>query len=70
MFTMKADMAGAASVIGAMYAISKQKLKCNVIAVVAACENLISGGAYKPGEVISSMSGKTIEIGTLMPRDA
>jgi leucyl aminopeptidase len=63
MFTMKADMAGSAAVIGAIYAIAKQKLKCNVTAVVAACENLISGGAYKPGEVISSMSGKTIEIG-------
>jgi leucyl aminopeptidase len=63
MFTMKADMAGAASVIGAMYVIAKQKLHCNVTAVIAACENLISGEAYKPGEIISSMSGKTIEIG-------
>ncbi|GAA0086019.1 leucyl aminopeptidase [Clostridium sp. CTA-7] len=62
MMDMKNDMGGAASVIGAMSIIAKRQLKINVIAVVAACENLISGEAYKPGEVIGSMAGKTIEI--------
>ncbi|GIM29045.1 putative cytosol aminopeptidase [Clostridium polyendosporum] len=62
MVTMKSDMGGAAAVIGAMSAIAKRKLKINIIAVVAACENLISGNAYKPGDVISSMAGKSIEI--------
>ncbi|WP_300386352.1 leucyl aminopeptidase [Clostridium sp.] len=59
---MKSDMGGAASVIGAMMTISKLKLKVNVVAVVAACENAISGEAYKPGDIIGSMAGKTIEV--------
>lgn len=63
MATMHTDMAGAASVIGAMYSIAKAGLKKNVTAIVAACENMISGGAYKTGDIIGSMSGKTIEIG-------
>ena len=62
MVDMKSDMGGAASVIGAMSIIAGRKLKVNVIAVVAACENMISGAAYKPGEIIGSMAGKTIEI--------
>lgn len=62
METMFADMSGSASVIGTMKAIAKSGLKKNVVAVVAACENLISGGAYKPGDIIGSMSGKTIEV--------
>lgn len=62
MVTMKSDMGGAAAVIGAISAIAKKKLKANVIAIVAACENLISGHAYKPGDIIGSMAGKTIEV--------
>ena len=62
MVDMKSDMAGAAAVIGAMKAIATDKVKENVVAIVAACENMISGRAYKPGDVIGSMSGKTIEI--------
>lgn len=62
MLTMKSDMGGGAAVIGAMSAIAKRKLKVNVIGVIAACENLISGAAYKPGDIIGSMGGKTIEI--------
>ncbi|MFL8799517.1 MULTISPECIES: leucyl aminopeptidase [unclassified Clostridioides] len=62
MLDMKTDMAGAASVIGAMCAISQNKLKRNVIAVVAACENALSGGSYKPGDIINSMAKKTIEV--------
>ena len=63
MSTMHSDMAGSAAVIGAMFSIAKSKLKKNVVAIVAACENMISGGAYKTGDIIGSMSGKTIEIG-------
>ncbi len=62
MDTMFCDMAGSATVIGAMKAIAKSKLKKNVVAIVAACENLISGKAYKPGDIINSMAGKTIEV--------
>lgn len=62
MLTMKSDMGGGASVLGAISAIAKRKIKVNVVAVIAACENLISGGAYKPGDIIGSMGGKTIEI--------
>lgn len=62
MDTMKSDMAGAAAVIGTMYALAKNNVKANVVAVVAACENAISGNSYKPGDIIGSMSGKTIEI--------
>lgn len=62
MDSMKSDMGGAAAVIGAISAIAKNKLKINVIGVIAACENLISGGAYKPGDIIGSMAGKYIEV--------
>lgn len=62
MVTMKSDMAGAAAVIGAIGAAAKRQLHVNVVGVVAACENLISGDAYKPGDVIGSMAGKTIEV--------
>lgn len=63
MTDMKSDMAGGAAVIGAMAAISKAKIKRNVVAVVAACENMISGESFKPGDIINSMGGKTIYIG-------
>lgn len=62
METMFSDMGGAGSTIGAMHLIASRKVKTNVIAVVAACENNVSGSAYKPGDVISSLSGKTIEV--------
>ncbi|WP_291569133.1 MULTISPECIES: leucyl aminopeptidase [unclassified Clostridium] len=62
MDTMKSDMGGAGAVIGAMHTIAKMKLKVNVVAVVASCENCISGGSYKPGDIIGSMAGKTIEV--------
>lgn len=63
MVNMKDDMGGSASVIGAMCAIAESKLKRNVTAVVAACENMIAGNSYKPGDIINSMGGKTIFIG-------
>lgn len=59
---MKGDMAGGASVIAAIGAIAQFKPKSNVIAVVAATENLPSGHAFKPGDVLTAMNGKTIEI--------
>ena len=62
MDTMKSDMGGAAAVIGTMMALAKNKVEKNVVAVVAACENAISGGSYKPGDIIGSMAGKTIEV--------
>lgn len=62
MDTMYCDMGGAGSVIGAMKTIAKSNVKKNVVAIVASCENMISGGAYKPGDIIGSMAGKTIEV--------
>jgi leucyl aminopeptidase len=59
---MKYDMCGAASVIGTMYATGLMKLKKNVIGVVPTCENMPSGGATRPGDIVKSMSGQTIEI--------
>ena len=62
MKTMNADMGGAGTVIGAMDAISSNELKVNVVAIVAACENSISGKAYKPGDIIRARNNMTIEI--------
>lgn len=62
MLTMKADMCGSAAVIGAMALLAASRAKVNVFAVVASCENMISGGAYKPGDIIGSLAGKHIEI--------
>lgn len=63
MMTMKQDMGGAATVIGAMQAIAAAKLSVNVTAVVAACQNLIGPDAYFPGDIIQSMGGKSIFVG-------
>ncbi len=62
MVNMKNDMGGAAAVIGAMSAITAMRLKVNVVGIVAACENMISGDAYRAGDILTSMSGKTIEV--------
>lgn len=62
MKTMHTDMGGAGSVIGAMNAIALNELKVNVVAIVAACENLISGKAYKPGDIIKARNGMTIDV--------
>ncbi len=59
---MKYDMCGAASVLGTLQAVAEMGLKLNVIAVVPTCENMPSGIATKPGDVVTSMSGQTIEI--------
>jgi leucyl aminopeptidase len=59
---MKHDMSGAATVIGLMRAVAQLKPAARVIGVVAAAENLPDGNAYRPGDILTSMSGKTIEI--------
>lgn len=59
---MKYDMGGAASVLGTMRAIAELKLKLNVIVVIPTCENMPSGSATKPGDIVTSMSGLTIEV--------
>ena len=62
MGAMKGDMAGAAAVIGAMQAVAQLDLPLHVVALAPACENLPSGHAYKPGDVLKAMNGKTIEV--------
>ena len=62
MSEMKYDMAGAASVLGTLKACALLKLPINVIGIVACAENMLSGTAMKPGDIVTSMSGQTIEI--------
>jgi len=59
---MKFDMCGAASVFGVMNALVEMEAPVNVVGIVAAAENMPSGRASKPGDIVTSMSGKTIEI--------
>lgn len=59
---MKGDMAGAAAVMTALGAIAQLKPKINVTAIIPATENLPSGSALKPGDILKSMNGKTIEV--------
>ncbi len=59
---MKGDMGGAAAVIGAMQAIAGLKPALNVTALIPTCENMPSGTAYHPGDILRIMNGKTIEI--------
>ena len=59
---MKYDMAGAGAMLGAMRAIAQMKPKVRVIAVICSAENMPDGRAFKPGDVVTAMSGKTIEI--------
>jgi leucyl aminopeptidase len=62
METMKMDMGGAASILGAMKAVARLKLKVNVIAAIPCSENMPSGSAQKPGDVITHRGGKTSEV--------
>ena len=62
MHEMKTDMAGGATMLGVMQAIAQLKPRVRVTALIPAAENMPSGNAFKPGDVITSMSGKTIEI--------
>ncbi len=59
---MKGDMAGAAAVTGALHAIAARKAKANVIGVLGLVENMPDGKAQRPGDIVKSMSGQTIEI--------
>ncbi len=59
---MKTDMGGAAAVLGAMEAIGELKPEQNVMAVIPSTDNMISGDAFKPDDVITSLSGRTIEV--------
>ena len=59
---MKYDMCGAASVLGTLRAVAELELERDVIGIIPACENLPSGRANKPGDIVTSMSGQTIEI--------
>ncbi|MBN2051683.1 MAG: leucyl aminopeptidase [Spirochaetales bacterium] len=63
MDTMKRDMGGAASVLGAVSAAAQLALPIRLVGVIAACENMVSGRSYRPGDIIGSMAGKTIHIG-------
>lgn len=62
MTSMRFDMNGGASVIGAMCAISRMKLPCNVVAVVAACENMVDAKSYRNGDIFRSMNGQTVYV--------
>jgi leucyl aminopeptidase len=59
---MKYDMCGAASVLGTLQALAEMGLKLNVVGIIPACENMPAGNATKPGDIVTSMSGQTIEI--------
>jgi leucyl aminopeptidase len=59
---MKFDMCGAASVLGTMKAIAQMKLPLNVVGVIPATENMPGGNAIKPGDIVTTMSGQTVEI--------
>ena len=62
MKTMKCDMGGGATVLGAMLAIAKLGVRANVIGVIGLVENMINGNSYKLGDVLRSRSGRTIEV--------
>ena len=59
---MKFDMCGAASVIGTMQAVAQLKLRLNVIGIIPTTENMPGGAASKPGDIVATMSGQTVEI--------
>ena len=59
---MKFDMCGAASVLGTLHAIASLKPRLNLVCIVPTCDNMPSGNAVKPGDVVTSMSGQTVEI--------
>lgn len=62
MVGMKGDMGGAASVLGAMKIIGETRPKRNVVAVIGSTDNMVSGTAFKPDDVITTYSGKTVEV--------
>ena len=62
METMKSDMGGSAAVFGAMQVVAELKLPLHVVGLVAAAENMPSSDAYRPGDIVRTLSGKTIEV--------
>ncbi|MEO3434257.1 leucyl aminopeptidase [Inquilinus sp. CAU 1745] len=62
MWDMRGDMAGGAAVLGAMAALAGRKARANVVGIVALAENAFSGGAFRPGDIVTSLSGRTIEV--------
>ena len=62
MWDMKGDMGGSAAVVGAMHALAGRKAKANVIGIVGLVENMPDGRAQNPGDIVTSMSGQTIEV--------
>jgi leucyl aminopeptidase len=59
---MKFDMSGGAAVLGAMRAVAELQLPINLVVIVATCENMPSGGAVKPADIVTTMSGQTVEV--------
>ncbi|WAJ69441.1 leucyl aminopeptidase [Catenovulum adriaticum] len=59
---MKYDMGGAAGVLGTMHALAELDLPINVVAILAGCENMPDGRAYRPGDILTTMSGLTVEV--------
>ncbi|OCG58648.1 leucyl aminopeptidase [Gilliamella sp. Nev5-1] len=59
---MKYDMCGAATVYGVMQAVAELKLPINVIGIMAGCENMPDGNSYRPGDILTTMSGTTVEV--------
>ncbi len=59
---MKFDMSGAAAVLGTMRAVVELKLPVNLVVIIATCENMPGGGAVKPADIVTTMSGQTVEI--------
>ncbi len=59
---MKGDMGGAAAVIGLMHALAARKAKANVVGIIGLVENAVDGHAQRPGDIVTSMSGQTIEV--------
>lgn len=62
MYDMKGDMAGGAAVVGLIHALAARKAKVNVVGVVGLVENMPSGTAFKPGDIVKTLAGRTIEM--------
>ncbi|HET9678829.1 MAG TPA: leucyl aminopeptidase [Buchnera sp. (in: enterobacteria)] len=62
MHRMKFDMSGAASIYGVLFAVMKLSLPINIIGIIASCENMLSENSFRPGDVLTTMSKKTVEV--------
>src|SRR5690606_6023604 len=59
---MKGDMGGAAAVTGLMHALAARKAKVNAVGIIGLVENMVDGNAQRPGDIVTSMSGQTVEV--------